>query len=95
MEEAILPSGAVQRVNSTDTYTVGTDCSLRLSFLPGGTGLVAGGVTGPFAPPSVFGGLLVDNTSGIIGLQPASGFAPDRGPFRAIRGDDSLTVAAQ
>jgi len=54
-------NGSLQSVTSTGTYTIGFDCSVRLTFNPTASGTPA---------PIALRGLLVDQDTGIFTAQP-------------------------
>jgi hypothetical protein len=69
LTEWVLSNGAVSRQMATGTYTIGSDCSLRLTFSP----LQSGGSTGSIANlPTSFRGLLVSNSQGLVSFQPTA-----------------------
>jgi hypothetical protein len=56
-------------VTARGTYTIGNDCSIRLTFMEdtssGGTGATS-------RPPVAFRGLLVSRNGGVLSIQPES-----------------------
>jgi len=63
MNEWVFSNGKLQTVNANGSFTVGTDCSIQLTFTPS-----TGGATVP--APTSFKGLLVNNGSGFVTIQP-------------------------
>jgi hypothetical protein len=63
MNEWVFANGKLQTVNGSGSFTVGTDCSIQLTFSPS-----TGGTTAPV--PTSFKGLLVNNGSGFVTIQP-------------------------
>jgi hypothetical protein len=71
LSEWVFSNGNLQSVQTTGTFAVGTDCSLKLTFDANGS-TVNGGTTGAFfVAPTSFRGLLVNpGTGGLVALQP-------------------------
>ncbi len=76
MQEWLYQNGATTTVNLTGTYTVGTDCSLSLTFTPTSGGTATASIT---APVSFTGGLMMA-TTGLITVQSAA-LSTATGPF--------------
>jgi hypothetical protein len=71
MTASVLANNSLQRITGAGTYTVGSDCSIKLTFTSGSP---AGGTTDltSFLAPLAFRGLLVDPNGGVLSLQPTS-----------------------
>lgn len=89
MKEWIFQNGANTPVTASGSYTVGTDCSLSLSFAA--PNLTSGATTGalgsgtkiaPVTAPVTFRGALVNSNTGVIIIQPNS-FSTITGEFVA------------
>jgi hypothetical protein len=63
--QSLIQNGAVVRSRAGGTYTVGADCSLKLTFSP-----TFPGTTANFKAPSSLSGLTVDSTGGLLVMQP-------------------------
>lgn len=67
MTESVIQNGAVQRSTAFGTYSLGSDCALRLSFASG-TNV---GSTGAFVPPASINGLVVNSNNGLLTVAPS------------------------
>ena len=67
MTEWMSANGSVQPLKSSGTYTIGLDCSIKLTFAPSTSGGTTGSTSGL---PTAFRGLLVSDSSGLIAVQP-------------------------
>jgi hypothetical protein len=63
LREWVFSNKQLQTVTANGTYTVGTDCSIQLTFSPS-----TGGTTVP--APTSFRGVLVNGATGLVTLQP-------------------------
>lgn len=74
-------NGAFNQSTATGTYTVGSDCSINLSFANNSSNGSTSGASGSLAAPLTFSGLLPNATNGastlaltgLITVQPVSG----------------------
>ena len=64
---SVAQNGSIVRTRAGGTYTVGADCSLKLTFSPNFPGTTAN-----FKAPSSLSGLTVDSTGGVLVIQPDS-----------------------
>jgi hypothetical protein len=67
LSQTVYQNGALSRNTAQGTYTVGVDCSLQLKFNTG-----SGASTGGFTPPVLLRGLVLNNTSGSLAIQPTA-----------------------
>ena len=67
LSQTVFRNGTLQRSTASGTYSVDTNCNLSLTFnnSPGAS-------TGGFTPPTLFKGLVLNNTGGSLVIQPSS-----------------------
>ena len=71
LSETSAAGGSVQRVTSSGTYTLGTNCAIQLTFTPG-VATVNGTANSSFVPAVNFTGLL-STTAGVLSVEPGQG----------------------
>jgi hypothetical protein len=71
LKEWVFSAGKLQTINTSGTYSVGFDCSLKLTI--NNSASANGGTTGAALSPVAFQGLLVNKNGGVIALQPDAG----------------------
>jgi hypothetical protein len=74
--QTTISNGAVNRSKGGGTYTVGQDCSLKLSFAAN-----APGTTANFLAPLSISGLTTDSSGGVLVQQPNATTSPLTGTF--------------
>jgi hypothetical protein len=72
LHEWVFQNNAVQAFTALGTYTVGSDCSLALSFSNSTGGTTGGTGSATFTAPLSFKGSLVSPTTGLLVIQPDS-----------------------
>jgi len=83
LTEWTYQNGKAQTFSANGTFTIGTDCSLSLSFAKNNAGGTTGAVGGgSFVAPLLFRGALVNSSSGLLVVQPDA-FTTVTGEFQA------------